>query len=177
MQDSMNYWVSTIYWLLLIVFGSLFVLNLALAVIENSYSNQADEQEEAVEAERKKLADEAARSGGAIEDDSSPADPEAAPPRAKGGWSCMRPFAESDGFGNFIMLMIIANTIQLALDSKPTAERCYTAPANYTAGMEQTEYCFDQAVEMSDEMNNALVLANYWFVIVFSWEMFVKLIG
>merc|ERR1719353_1006201 len=46
-QDGYSWWGSTIVFHLLILFGSLFVLNLALAVISDAYENQEQDWEPA----------------------------------------------------------------------------------------------------------------------------------
>ena len=55
-QDAYGWWPATLYFLLLITFGSLFTLNLALAIISDAYSEMSleeDDEEEEEEEEEK----------------------------------------------------------------------------------------------------------------------------
>ena len=83
-QDCISYAASSIYWCLLVVFGALFVLNLALAVIEDEYNNTQEEADEdeaeedaaraaaiaaAVAVEKKQLEEDEKAAGGAASAD------------------------------------------------------------------------------------------------------------
>ena len=149
----------SIYFLLLVVFGSFFVLNLAMAVIMEEYDNasaekaaqdEQDEKDQAAKDEKEKL--ERENSGVAVDVKESEADDE---PKQKTYWldaapvRVMHRLVNWPWFGHFITLMIILNTLTLGIEF----------------------------YHMPQILKDILKVFNYIFFTVFLLEMIFKLIG
>jgi len=141
-------WFTAFYYIMLILVGSMFMLNLALAVIENAMSDAqaAEDEASAARDEQEKLthnpADEKSedRSGGTQE---------------KPGISFFRGIVESSVFDLGIVMFILANTIVLAMEYHST----------------------DPDKTFYNKYQNGLNICNYIFTAVFFLEMVFKMLG
>jgi len=156
LQDTSGFWTSTIYFHLLIILGSLFTLNLALAVISDSYGRMMDEEVAELTAENE--VEEAESDESSDDDDLARIHQEN---QADVEISVIEQIARSNTFGYIVMLFILLNTIILSVEHASTAE---------VNGV-------SQAVDMTDSQKETLLYFNYVFIVVFTVEMIIKLIG
>lgn len=139
-QDGSNWWIPTIYFLMLIFCTSFFLLNIFLAVIQESYELQAEEEKE-----KKRIQEghesfdegdgtqsQAHRlSWSKLGDDTDAATPDiisdTSEPEERGICACIMgffaPIAESELFVSLIMLAIFLNTITMSLEMHPPLPR------------------------------------------------------
>lgn len=154
MQDAYSDAVSTIFFLLLILLGALFVLNLALAVVADEYDAQEDQDEEEDEEE--------------VNESSFVLPPDA---------PFLTRMAMSSWFNNLIFLCIVLNTITLSCDHVRTRTVCL-GDSTFAGGAGGADgSCISQAVEMDQSLKSALEYINYVFVGIFTIEMAVKILG
>eukprot|EP00656_Telonema_subtile_P054003 TRINITY_DN7944_c0_g1_i4.p1 TRINITY_DN7944_c0_g1~~TRINITY_DN7944_c0_g1_i4.p1 ORF type:complete len:1564 (+),score=583.71 TRINITY_DN7944_c0_g1_i4:124-4815(+) len=157
-QDAYSDPVSSIFFLLLILLGALFVLNLALAVVADEYDAQEAEGEQDEQDEQDEEINEVTF---------CPAE-EA---------SCATRMAMSGWFNNLIFVFIILNTATLSMEHVRTRSVCL-GDSTYTGGSGGADgSCIQQAVEMDQSFKAGLEAINYVFVGIFTIEMAVKLIG
>ena len=158
-QDSFSDSVSTIFFVLLIVLGSLFMLNLALAVVADEYEAQGEAEEE--------------------EEDSDVEQDKAVQDLADHTANFLANMAVSSWFNNSIFVFILFNTVVLACEHVRTRVVCpgskWTTEYNGRAGEDGT--CIDQAIGMDTTFSHALEILNYTFIAVFTIEMIIKVIG
>lgn len=156
-QDTYSWWISTIFHVLMVLLGAFFCLNLALAVIAGTFENQeGDEEEEEDEGE----------------DDRTPREIRI----AKYGdypsnqfFKLFYSISVAAWFDKFIMLMIVFNTITLAMEH--TKEGCVKFDTDGTTCL------VIGAIEMDNSIKDFLSFTNYIFVVVFAAEMVIKLLG
>jgi len=155
-QDAYSDPVSTIFFLLLILLGSLFVLNLALAVVADEYDAQAPEEDE--------------------EDEEEPTDETTYQPAETD--PILTKIAMSGWFNNLIFVFIVLNTVTLSCEHSRTRIVCPDSIWTSQGGRAGTDgSCISQAVEMDSDFNKALEYFNYVFIGVFTVEMLVKIVG
>jgi len=140
-------WFTAIYYVLLILLGAFFMLQLALAVIENAMTN-ATEDEAAAAAEE--AAAEAANGENVPEVE---AVEEITADKKKPGIKFFRDIVEHKVFEGVIVVAIFANTIVLAMEYHSTDPESY---ADYQKGLD---------------------VCNYIFTAIFFIEMVFKLLG
>jgi len=161
-QDSYSDAVSSIYFVLMVLLGSLFVLNLALAVVADEYDAQGDDEEDEDEEDSDAEQDKAMQ---VLADDKDS--------------NFMVKMAVSSWFNNLVFVFILFNTITLACEHVRTRTVCpgdsWTTDYSGRAGTDGS--CISQAVEMQNEFSKALEYINFIFVAVFTIELLVKLIG
>jgi hypothetical protein len=107
-QDAFHDQLPAVLFVFLLMFGSLFLLNIALAVVWEAYSTLSAELEEEMEAEEE-----------ANENEEQEGEQEEAPPKPQGGFEKLRAFADGDLFQNTIMFFIIFNVFVMALTQHP----------------------------------------------------------
>merc|ERR1719261_1188281 len=98
------YGVTAMYFVILILLGSFFMLNLALAVIDNAMTNATEDQEAEQALEDAKAAEEAAEDGGGGESGRF------VQVKKQPGFPFFRAIVEHAWFNNFIVGAILANT-------------------------------------------------------------------
>merc|ERR1719174_3426861 len=109
-QDAFNDIVPAILFVFLLVFGSLFLLNIALAVVWDAYSTLSMEFDEEME--------KAAEDGNAVAE-ADEAHVDGASEEPTGFFGKLRAFADGDLFQNTIMFFIIFNVFVMALTQHP----------------------------------------------------------
>ncbi|GMH79423.1 hypothetical protein TL16_g08140 [Triparma laevis f. inornata] len=107
LQDAGGYFAANVFFGILIVFGSFFVLNLLLAVLEENYSAGKDDQE--------------AEQHEHDEDDEEELEEVDSGEHGKGYFEPFRTIADNPRFQTFITSMIVVNTVVLACESYPMA--------------------------------------------------------
>ena len=148
-MDSINAISGAMYFILMILFGSFLLLNLTLAVLEDSLSYNKDllEAEEEEELERSGNLDDSGRSGdNSVE--TGPGELVKVEPRSR----CRLPFfnlVNNPYFEGTIVLLIVLNTVVLGLDHHP--------------------------MDLSFSYN--LEILNFVLTVLFTIEMVLKLIG
>jgi hypothetical protein len=187
-QDTYNYYVSSIYHLFMILLGSCFCFQLALAVIADNFP--VDEEEMTVDPITGEPLQKDEVTGELVYDHEdepgSPGSPYNADgsldlakemelkeaqfgprpsPRSPVQLWCWRMTA-NPRFEKFILCCIVVNTVCLACDHVRT--QCVPLEGGG---------CVDQAVEMDKEFKNTLEVLNYIFLGVFTAEMIIKMIG
>lgn len=182
-QDSYNYWGSTLYWLILILFAGLFLVNLALAVVADKFAEIQLEDEQRKEEE----AQWATSHPGLLEAAADADDKEPEP--LVDQIVVLANLARADWFNSFIMFCIFLNTVTMAMTH--TGKDCL-----YPSGLSEAEasafdafgaaedldtasgkYCIVQAIEMDAGISTTLLMCNYAFVVIFTFEMVVRLGG
>lgn len=160
LQDSFSWWPATIYFILLVLFGSLFTLNLALAVISDTYADMIGDDEEEEE-------------GQESEEQEAEGDPEITPRVAlkapnkdtedgrRSFQQWMHLVATASWLENTITGIIIANTVTLSMEY---VDSC-------------VENGIDQACKMPTAYADTLTIFNYLFIGIFTIELIIKLIG
>lgn len=141
-MDAVGYTPSSIYFVLLMLLGSFFALNLLLAVLENSFHHEGDEEDEegADSGEGEEVAEAKQGGGGETTDEKQRAlslsgvggsDVEA--PQAEDGFATVLPEKtmgqrvvdyitdENSLFSTAITLCIVLNTVVLAMDKYPSS--------------------------------------------------------
>ncbi|GMI01219.1 hypothetical protein TrST_g7004 [Triparma strigata] len=108
LQDAGGYFAANVFFGILIVFGSFFVLNLLLAVLEENYSSGKDDQE----AEQDEQDEEEEEQDNAGKDNADV---------GVGYFPPFRKIADNSKFQTFITSMIVVNTVVLACESYPMA--------------------------------------------------------
>ena len=106
-QDAESTFAAYIVFLLLILCGSFFMMNLFLAAIEIEDNDDEEGEEEGGEGD------------GKGNGDAKSTDPTSADDSDSANWSALHKFVESKPFGNFIILCILVNTVTLSMDSYP----------------------------------------------------------
>ena len=156
LQDSTGYWGPTIFFHLVVVFGSLFALNLALAVVADSFDNDEEEDREQEEEGAEKYA---ATTGEELEDAAEAEELVEAPTC----WLSQVCFdmCNANWFAQTVIAMILLNTFSLCLNHKKTVN---------INGV-------NQAAEMDQSLIDVLEISNYVFIAIFSIEAAIKLIG
>ena len=107
-QDANGFFVANFFFGFLIVFGSFFVLNLLLAVLEENYTAGKDDQD--AEKEEKEEEDD-------DEDDDDESNPSHESPPFK--IPALEKIADNPYFQVFVTTMIVINTVVLACESYP----------------------------------------------------------
>jgi voltage-dependent calcium channel L type alpha-1D len=138
-QDAVSPYVAAIVFILLVLLGAFFVLNLLLAVLEDNFHHAKIEQKPATPG-----ISILERIVGLICPFEAPLSANMIENRAK-----LRLFVESQAFVMFIMYLIIANTICLAVDHYPA----------------------------NPEFTNIVDAINFLFSLVFTIEMILKLLA
>jgi len=156
-QDSVNYWLATLFFHSLILFGSLFTLNLALAVISDSYGRMMEEEIAEMDEEGGE-GDSGGEDSSQDEDDLSRIHSD---PRVTTDVSLAEQIARSNTFAYCVLVFILLNTGCLAADHVSTGVRDGVV----------------QAVEIDAELKRTLNGMNYVFTGVFALELVVKLYG
>lgn len=181
-QDAYGYWVATIFFLFLIIAGALFAVELALAVLADSFGEDLDEEDEEEaeeEAEegpseqcthtdevtdlvtaRAKKAEENAEKEREREAKRAELAASSAPPTDPFRLWCYN-LGSSELFGKVIVGFIVLNTATMCMDHKTTA----------------TVNGVEQAQDMDQDLANILEICNYIFIGVFALEAAIKLIG
>mmetsp|Transcript_29439 Transcript_29439/g.68551 ORF Transcript_29439/g.68551 Transcript_29439/m.68551 type:complete len:2248 (+) Transcript_29439:46-6789(+) len=117
-QDGGNYWVATIYFFFLVAITSFFLLNVALAVVDESWQELTAEEEEEEGSESQSAGDnpddEGAEGEAAVQ----------AVPEMEPWFDCrpvrfMQSIVTSDTFGWLIMFFICGNTVMMSMRSFP----------------------------------------------------------
>jgi hypothetical protein len=108
-QDAFNDLLPAVLFVFLLMFGSLFLLNIALAVVWEAYSTLSAQLDEEM---GKDDEDEENEEGAGGED-------EVATSTTQGGCEKLRVFADGDFFQNIIMFFIIFNVFVMALTQHP----------------------------------------------------------
>ena len=101
--DAGGYFAANVFFGILIVFGSFFVLNLLLAVLEENYSSGKDDQE----AEQDEQDEEEEEQDNAGKDNADV---------GVGYFPPFRKIADNSKFQTFITSMIVVNTVVLACE-------------------------------------------------------------
>jgi hypothetical protein len=156
-QDTYNWWASTIFHVMMVLLGAFFCMNLALAVIAGTFENQPDDEgEEEEDDDEDKTPDEIriAKFGDY---------PESPIPKF------FYTITVAKWFDIFIMILIVLNTVTLAMEH--TREGCI----KYAADGITCE--LTGAIEMKESTSNFLKVTNYFFVVAFAGEMVIKLLG
>jgi hypothetical protein len=160
LQDANGYWGATIFFHVLVVLGSLFALNLALAVVADSFSQEEEEEE----AEEQKTEDkyEAGEAAANAEDGvpGAEGEEEEGEPENVVRKICYR-MATADWFSQTVIVMILLNTLTLCMDHKRTL----------------TVNGVEQAAEMDEGLTDGLEISNFVFIGVFTVEAIIKIIG
>lgn len=126
-QDAYSFWISTIYFTLVITLTSFFLLNVALAVVDEARAEFDEEEAEEGEAEndddgkgpRSSILDEMALLDDLDDDDQDVVDMDEEPWLDCGLVHICRKVANTDLFMNVIMLFIIANVVTMMTESFP----------------------------------------------------------
>ena len=142
--------LTAIYFVMMILLGSMFLLNLALAVIEDEYTAAEEEQAAADEAAAEAAAtNEAQRLANRRPSQVEQDEQLVVVKESRGGIPFFRNICDSNLFANLIVVMILANTLTLAMEH---------------AGM-------------SSGFVDFLKACNYVFTIIFVIEMLIKMLG
>jgi len=159
-QDSYSDPISAIYFVLMVLLGSLFVLNLALAVVADEYDAQGDDEEDEVDSD-----EENDKAFSALDNADSNI--------------CTR-VAVSNWFNSLVFVFIMFNTFTLSCEHVRTRPVCpgsdFTRDG-YTGRAGDDGSCVSQAIEMESDFSDALEYINYIFIGVFTIELIVKVIG
>jgi voltage-dependent calcium channel L type alpha-1D len=192
-QDSFGWAVSALFHTFMILLGTFFCMNLALAVIADTFEDESgdddDEEEEEdggndgvpmLEGIVKK------DSGSSIEEGENiiNANGDLVTPRPADKFSSfLYDCAYHPIFSNSIVALIIFNTATLAMEHANVS--CLEV-VDITAGPNSAQFgyfageepeCITQADVMSDSMDEFLHVSNLFFVVAFALEAVVKLIG
>lgn len=198
-QDGYSFWVSTIYFHLLVIVGSLFAVNLALAVISDCFDQTLVPDEEELDDEEIAEQFEQEAEDGVVGTAAPPQSMISIVRRQKKRAAIARiqrrerderknmkgkMIASINGvckaylgtvarnlyFQNFILAVILANTIILGMEHAPDDTVAIT-------GSDGVVYLQDRAGEMSDGMKLFLEVSNGVFVSIFTIEMVIKILG
>lgn len=189
-QDGYSYVAATIYFHLLVIVGSLFAVNLALAVISDCFDqtlvNDDELSEEAVENMIEKDLQEGYLGGGTEEGlsrstisvhrhvkrlSNSVMPAPATKTRVLDGCrSTLAVIADAPAFNNFMLLSIIGNTFALSIEHSKTITVEVTAS-------DGTVYMQNRAGKMDATLDMTLEVFNAIFVGIFTVELFVKATG
>jgi len=166
--------ITAFYFVLMILFGSFFMLNLTLAVVEGAMGD-AEEDMEAEEEEHKKEVE-------ALHTD-EPKDEEVPEKRKKGGIPWIRKIVQHPDpdkmtmFENFVTLAVIANTLVMALEMYEPGTRAQNT-WDFSSGTDSSKWTVESVPEpYEDEMSTALDLCNDIFTWLFVGELIMKLFG
>eukprot|EP00656_Telonema_subtile_P000441 TRINITY_DN10202_c0_g1_i1.p1 TRINITY_DN10202_c0_g1~~TRINITY_DN10202_c0_g1_i1.p1 ORF type:complete len:1644 (+),score=363.32 TRINITY_DN10202_c0_g1_i1:42-4973(+) len=158
LQDSYSWWPATIYFISLILLGSLFTLNLALAVISDTYADMIGDEEEEEEEE---VIEANALTVEITSSDLSPTSPTGGAPEKHTFRHWTYTVAVAPWFENLITVIIILNTLTLS--------------------MEYVDVCsmdgIYQACAMPTGYADALSISNYIFIGCFTVEVGIKMFG
>ena len=174
-QDSFGWAVATLYHIFMILLGTFFCMNLALAVIADTFEEEFGEEEDEEDAEGDDLEK-------VSEDGDEGGEKRVEPPNNP----LQYPFWQlsyNSYFNNFITLLIILNAITLAMEhARRDCLAIETENIDYDSWTkngftgEQPD-CILQAQTMSESHANFLIISNYFFVVAFAIELVVKMIG
>jgi len=177
-MDSFNWLVSALYHTLMMMLGNMFCFNLALAVIADTFEAEAGNDDEEEEDEKK---------DGDKEDSKSESgdDDEPKGPRPENAARALLYDVSYNGYFNmFIMLLILLNTITLAMEHAETKCLPLVGMDDVAASNDWTNSylgekpeCIVQANTMPESMQDFLAITNLVFVIAFAAEAVIKLIG
>jgi len=157
-QDSYSDPISAIYFVLMVLLGSLFVLNLALAVVADEYDAQGDDEEDEVDSD-----EENDKAMSALDNADS---------------NILTRVAVSNWFNSLVFVFILCNTITLSCEHVRTRPVCPGSKFTQQGGRAGDDgSCVSQAVEMDTDFSDALEYINYVFIGVFTIELIVKVIG
>mmetsp|Transcript_2583 Transcript_2583/g.3505 ORF Transcript_2583/g.3505 Transcript_2583/m.3505 type:complete len:1818 (-) Transcript_2583:287-5740(-) len=199
-QDSFGWAVSALFHTFMILLGTFFCMNLALAVIADTFEDESGDDDDEEEGDKKeddigaKMRDGLVKnnSGSSLGDEELMEDEngELVTPKPEDAPSAfLYDVSKHPIFSNTIVALIIFNTATLAMEHASVA--CYS-PQNdivsnrYGATTDDTIIsnwddlvpdCIDQADVMSDSIENFLYVTNLFFVVAFAAEAVVKLIG
>jgi len=164
--------LTAFYFVFMILFGSFFMLNLTLAVVEGAMGDAEEDMEAEEELHQKEV------------DALKANQPEEEVPekRKKGGFPFFRKIVEHPDpdkmtmFENFVTLAVIANTLVMAMEMYNPGTRLQNDwdafPDNPVA-----DYTFKEAIPFEDSFSTALDLANDIFTWLFVGELVMKLLG
>jgi len=194
-QDGYSYAGATLYFHVLVIVGSLFAVNLALAVISDCFDQTlvSDDDAELTEEEMEtRIEEEVAEGllGGAGEGQvqntitvrrrlkrmsvSEPRGKVLKPAKVQDRMfhtcrRCFRIVSESTIFTNFMFWAIIGNTIVLALEHSPTETVTIQTPNGPVYQQ--------RATQMDATLNDFCEIMNAVFVTIFASEMLIKILG
>jgi hypothetical protein len=204
-QDSFGWATSAVFHTMMVLLGTFFCLNLALAVIGDTFSDASEEEAKKEEAALKEVEREAAEvlaekererkehpeltredSGQSLASDGPDMESEIRAPLPKDKFSQLFYYISyNNKFQGSILFLIILNTITLALERADT--KCLeivdfdtSASSPYFTQVNFTGSapdCIHQADVMPDSLVNLLVYTNLFFVFAFALEAVIKLIG
>jgi hypothetical protein len=189
----LSFFVQGVYYTLLYLVGSMFMLNLTLAVIWEEFENERERQNEderalikqelkylelrGIEVEnqqeaemeiRRKRREDAARS----ELTGDPVPEPYGPPCIRNIWYKL---AISKYFGLFITGAILVNTVTMALENHDW--RLYRETYNYSKTLNSQDESLGDALSQPIELTIFLRVTNYLFAFIFVFEMVVKMVG
>ena len=188
----MTFFVEGIYFTFLYLIGSMFMLNLTLAVIweefENERARESDDQDMLIAQEKNVLAQrgieienrEAAelavrqkrRADAKKEYAGDPIPDPWGPPCIRNYWYKT---AISPWFSGFITVAILVNTVTMALDYHDWG--LYRATYNYDKALDLQVNANGEALSQPIALTSFLTIMNYVFTFIFVVEMIVKMIG
>jgi hypothetical protein len=189
----MSFFVEGVYYTFLYLIGSMFMLNLTLAVIWEEFENERERQEadqdeliaqelhilqlkgigvqdreEAELAIRQKRRADAKKA----EETGDPVPDPWGPPCIRNTWYKL---AINKYFGMFITAAILVNTVTMGLESHNW--KLYRDTYNYDKGLNKQIKAQGEALSQPIALTDFLVVANYVFTFIFIFEMVVKMIG
>jgi hypothetical protein len=189
----MSFFVEGVYFTFLYLIGSMFMLNLTLAVIWEEFENERERQEadedelisqelhllqlknievqdreeaeRVVRAERRATAKRAEETGDPVPDPWGPA-------CIRNTWYLL---AINKWFGMFITIAILVNTITMGLEYHNW--QLYRSTYNYDTTLNLQNRLNGEALSQPQALTGFLEVANYIFTFIFIFEMVVKMIG
>ena len=189
----MAFFVEGIYFTLLYLIGSMFMLNLTLAVIWEEFENerirqdaddcalidqelvylgmrgiQVQNREEAEMIIRKRKREERQKS----ELTGDPVPEPWGPPCVRNHWYKL---AISTYFGMFITIAILINTVTMALEYHNWT--LYRATYNYNKTLDSQNKMLGEAMSQPAALTTFLEVTNYIFTVIFTGEMIIKMVG
>ena len=201
-QDSSGWAVSTVFHVLMVLLGTFFCMNLALAVIADTFESaggdddeekeeeeqeeegddgEGEKDEEKGDRDRKKQGSQKIKSNNDDDDEE-----EARAPKPESAvLATLWEVSYNSNFNTFITLLILLNATTLALEHARirclpvVGESDEAEDDGWSAGgwAGEAPHCLHQADLMSDDMSEFLVNANYVFVVAFAGECAIKFFG